>query len=61
MGESRYGQWEPCDMRVSRTVLRGALGETPGVYSLLNHLGRCAFVESQRASEAGFAIDSLII
>ena len=34
MGELRYGQWEPCDMRVSRTVLGGALGETPEVYSL---------------------------
>src|SRR5271166_3135062 len=31
--KSRYGRWAPYDMRVSRTVLRGALGEIPGVYS----------------------------
>jgi len=38
--ELRYGQWEPCDMRVSRTVLGGALGETPEVYSLYGPGGR---------------------
>src|SRR5207302_11066639 len=34
--ESRSGRWEPYDMRVSRTVLRGALGATPEVYSPAN-------------------------
>src|SRR5215468_3968814 len=34
MGRSRYGQWELYDGRLSRTVLRGTLGETPEVYSL---------------------------
>ena len=33
----------------------------PVLFENLNHLGRCAFVESQRASEAGFAIDPLIV
>jgi hypothetical protein len=31
------------------------------LFENMNHLGRCAFVESQRASEAGFAIDPLIV
>jgi len=34
MGESRYRQWEPCESRGSRTVLREAPGEIPGAYSL---------------------------
>ena len=34
LGESRYGQWEPYEMRISRTVLRAALGATPEAYSL---------------------------
>jgi len=34
LGESRFGQWEPYEMRVSRTVLRAALGEIPEAYSL---------------------------
>jgi hypothetical protein len=29
--ESRYGQWEPYNIRVSHAVLREALGETPEV------------------------------
>jgi hypothetical protein len=33
----------------------------PVLFENLNHLGRCAFVESLRASEAGFAIDPLIV
>ena len=33
----------------------------PVLFENLNYLGRCAFVESQRASEAGFAIDPLIV
>jgi formate-dependent nitrite reductase membrane component NrfD len=33
----------------------------PVLFENLNHLGCCAFVESQRASEAGFAIDPLIV
>ena len=31
--ELRHGQWEPCESRNSRTVLREALGEIPGAYS----------------------------
>src|SRR3954467_6088803 len=34
MGRARDGQWELYYGRLSRTVLRGTLGETPEVYSL---------------------------
>jgi hypothetical protein len=40
MGKSRYGQWELYDGRLSRTVLRGALGEIPEVYSLYTNGAR---------------------
>jgi len=44
--KSRYGRWEPYDMRVSRTVLRGALGEIPGVYSPASGVASCTVLNS---------------
>jgi hypothetical protein len=51
MGESRYGQWELYDGRLSRTVLRGALGETPEVYSLSDY---AIWRPAMRLNGAGF-------
>jgi PAS domain S-box-containing protein len=56
MGKSRYGRWEPCESRDSRTVLRGTLGEIPRVYSLNKRLEKTVRERTAelRASEARY-------